>query len=119
MNPFIKTEHLCYCYEEEDECGVAVLNDLSMEIAEGEFIAVLGHNGSGKSTLAKLLNMILTPTSGKIFVMGKDITDEEMSEEEMLELLSSDGMLVKRPLVIGGDFVLIGFKEAQWAEKLL
>ena len=42
-----------------------------------------------------------------------------MSEEEMLELLSSDGMLVKRPLVIGGDFVLIGFKEAQWAEKLL
>lgn len=42
-----------------------------------------------------------------------------MSEEQMLELLSSDGMLVKRPLVIGEDFVLIGFKEARWAEKLL
>lgn len=41
-----------------------------------------------------------------------------MSEEEQLNLLATDGMLVKRPLVIGDDFVLIGFKEAQWAEKL-
>ncbi len=42
-----------------------------------------------------------------------------MSEAEMLALLASDGMLVKRPLVIGEGFVLIGFKEAQWTEKLL
>jgi len=42
-----------------------------------------------------------------------------MSEEEMLKLLSTDGMLVKRPLLIGKDFVLTGFKEAQWEEKLL
>lgn len=41
-----------------------------------------------------------------------------MTEEEQFNLLATDGMLVKRPLVIGGDFVLIGFKEAQWAEKL-
>lgn len=41
-----------------------------------------------------------------------------MTEEEQLNLLGTDGMLVKRPLVIGDDFVLIGFKEAQWAEKL-
>lgn len=41
-----------------------------------------------------------------------------MSEEEMLKLLSTDGMLVKRPLVIGDDFVLVGFKEAEWVEKL-
>lgn len=41
-----------------------------------------------------------------------------MTEEEQLNLLGTDGMLVKRPLVIGNDFVLIGFKEAQWAEKL-
>ena len=41
-----------------------------------------------------------------------------MTEEEQLNLLGSDGMLVKRPLVIGDDFVLIGFKEPQWAEKL-
>ena len=42
-----------------------------------------------------------------------------MSEEEQLRLLASDGMLVKRPLLVGEDFVLTGFKEAEWAEKLL
>ena len=41
-----------------------------------------------------------------------------MSEEEMLQLLSTDGMLVKRPLLIGEEFVLVGFKEADWAEKM-
>ncbi len=41
-----------------------------------------------------------------------------MSEEEMLRLLATDGMLVKRPLLVGDDFVLVGFKEAQWAEQL-
>ena len=42
-----------------------------------------------------------------------------MSEEEQLKLLSTNGMLVKRPLVVANDFVLTGFKEAQWAEKML
>lgn len=41
-----------------------------------------------------------------------------MTEDEMLKLLSTDGMLVKRPLLIGGDFVLVGFKENDWAKKL-
>ena len=41
-----------------------------------------------------------------------------MTDAEMLALLATDGMLVKRPLVIGDDFVLVGFKEAEWAEKL-
>jgi arsenate reductase len=41
-----------------------------------------------------------------------------MSEDEMLNLLSSDGMLVKRPLLIGDDFVFVGFKEIEWSEKL-
>ena len=43
----------------------------------------------------------------------------DMSDDEMLALLASDGMLVKRPLLIGDDFVLLGFKEPDWAEKLL
>ena len=43
----------------------------------------------------------------------------QMSEEEMLRLLSSDGMLVKRPLLVGDDFVLIGFRREQWNERLL
>ena len=42
-----------------------------------------------------------------------------MTEEEMLELLASDGMLVKHPLLIGDDFVLVGFKEAEWSENLI
>ena len=42
----------------------------------------------------------------------------EMTEDEMLSLLATDGMLVKRPIVIGDDFVLVGFKEAEWAEKI-
>lgn len=42
----------------------------------------------------------------------------QMSEEEQLELLASDGMLVKRPVLVGDDFVLVGFKEKEWLEKL-
>lgn len=42
----------------------------------------------------------------------------EMSDEEMLKLLSSDGMLVKRPILVGEDFVLVGFKEADWESKV-
>ena len=41
-----------------------------------------------------------------------------MNEDEMLRLLAADGMLVKRPLLIGEDFVLVGFREAEWAERL-
>lgn len=43
----------------------------------------------------------------------------DMSDEEKINLLATDGMLVKRPLLIGEDFVLTGFKEAQWAEKFI
>lgn len=43
----------------------------------------------------------------------------DMSEDEQLRLLASDGMLVKRPLLVGNDFVLTGFREAEWAERLL
>lgn len=41
-----------------------------------------------------------------------------MSEDEMLKLLAADGMLVKRPLLVGDDFVLVGFREAEWAERM-
>ena len=42
-----------------------------------------------------------------------------LSEDEMLQLLAADGMLVKRPLLIGDDFVLVGFKETEWADRLI
>ena len=58
-------------------------------------------------------------TSGNLYKEMK-LKDRlpQMSEEEQLDLLSSDGMLVKLPLVVGEDFVLTGFKEAEWKEKL-
>lgn len=58
-------------------------------------------------------------TSGLLY-KSMELKDKlpAMSEEEQLKLLATDGMLVKRPLVIGNDFVLVGFKESEWSEKL-
>ena len=94
---FIKAEAVSFVYEDEGPDAPPVLKELSLEINEGEFVAVLGHNGSGKSTLAKLLNMILLPTSGKIEVMGKDITCEELSDEDVLEIRKNVGMVFQNP----------------------
>ena len=58
-------------------------------------------------------------TSGLLY-KSMELKDKlpTMSEEEQLKLLSTDGMLVKRPLIISKDFVLVGFKESEWSEKL-
>ena len=58
-------------------------------------------------------------TSGLLY-KSMELKDKfpNMSEEEQLKLLATDGMLVKRPLVIGNDFVLVGFKESEWIKKL-
>lgn len=58
-------------------------------------------------------------TSGLLY-KSMELKDKlpDMSEEEQLRLLASDGMLVKRPIAVTGDIVLVGFKEAEWAEKL-
>lgn len=59
-------------------------------------------------------------TSGLLYKsMGLKDRLPSMSEEEQVRLLASDGMLVKRPLVVGDDFVLVGFRELPWKEKLL
>lgn len=97
MKPFIKTVGLTYRYDDADMNESPVLNELSVEIGEGEFVAVLGHNGSGKSTFAKLLNMILEPTAGEIYIDGKSITDENMSDAEVLELRKCIGMVFQNP----------------------
>ncbi len=95
--PFIKVENINYSYKEDGGEAIPVIKDLSVEIEEGEFVAVLGHNGSGKSTFAKLLNMIYTPQSGKIYIDGKDITDENMSEDEIFSLRKKVGMVFQNP----------------------
>ena len=97
MNPFIKTIGLSYKYDDADANEAPVLHDLSLEINEGDFVAVLGHNGSGKSTFAKLLNMILTPTSGEIYVDGKLICFDNMSDNEILEYRKQIGMVFQNP----------------------
>ena len=73
----------------------------------------LWHEKSGIQ-LRKFFN-----TSGLLY-KSMELKDKlpGMSEEEMLQLLSTDGMLVKRPLLIGEEFVLVGFKEADWTERL-
>ena len=94
--PFIKIENVSFKYD-DDSANVPALSNLSLDIKRGEFVAVIGHNGSGKSTLAKLLSMIIFPTGGKIFVDGKDITSEDFSDEDMLELHKKVGMIFQNP----------------------
>ena len=56
-----------------------MLDDVSFEVRQGEFVALLGHNGSGKSTIAKHLNAMLIPSSGKVYIDGMDTTDEAVT----------------------------------------
>lgn len=96
-DPFIKIENLEYSYREDDGVAVPVLRGLDLEIAKGEYVVILGHNGSGKSTLAKLLSLILTPTAGKIYVDGEDITREDLTDEQLLALRRKVGMVFQNP----------------------
>ena len=98
MNPYIKISRLSYRYDDEDVRNASpVLNGIDLDIAEGEFVAILGHNGSGKSTLAKLINMILIPSDGEIYVDGKNICDPHITDSEILELRKNIGMVFQNP----------------------
>lgn len=92
----IKTEHLCFAYEDEGT-QIPVIEDMNLSIEKGSFVAVLGHNGSGKSTLAKLINLILTPTGGSIYLFGKKVDETEISEEELYALRQRIGMVFQNP----------------------
>ncbi len=94
---YIKIENLSISYEEDDGGRTSVLKNISLDVKKGEYLAVLGHNGSGKSTLAKLLNMILEPDSGKIYIDGKEITDPNMTEDDVFELRKKVGMVFQNP----------------------
>ena len=80
---FIRAENLFFKYTENEETQSDndrwVINDLSFTINKGDFIAVVGHNGSGKSTVAKMLNAMLTPSMGKVYVDGMDTSDEQFT----------------------------------------
>ena len=90
MEPILRTEHLTFTYPGEER---PTLGDLSLEIARGSFVAVLGHNGSGKSTLAKHFNAILLPESGKVYVEGMDTADDD----KIYDIRQTVGMVFQNP----------------------
>ena len=95
---WIHTEHLSYSYYDEDAgASCPVLNDVSVDIERGEYIAIIGRNGSGKSTFAKLLNLILEPTGGRIWIDGKNVAAEDMTDEDLFALRKSIGMVFQNP----------------------
>ena len=94
----VKTEDLVYEYIRRDEEGnvegiTTAVDRVSLDIAPGEFIAILGHNGSGKSTLAKHINAILNPTEGTVWVDGMDSSEDE----HIWEIRQTAGMVFQNP----------------------
>jgi len=73
----IKICHLTHIYNEGTAMSKAALDDINLEIEDGEFIGLIGHTGSGKSTLIQHLNALIKPTSGQIFLDGEDINADK------------------------------------------
>ena len=97
-----------------DEKGIKyALRDIKLEKPEYEELCAW-YKTSGLP-LKRFFN-----TSGLLY-KSLELKDKlpDMTEEQMLRLLATDGMLVKRPLLVGDDFVLVGFKEGEWEAKLL
>lgn len=88
----IQIEHLTHTYQSEQGKNIA-LNDLSLEINEGEHLAVLGQNGCGKSTLAKHLNALLLPDKGTVTIDGMDSTNEN----SLWQIRQKVGMVFQNP----------------------
>ncbi|MCR5279612.1 MAG: energy-coupling factor transporter ATPase [Lachnospiraceae bacterium] len=94
----LKTDHLTFDYIRRDEEGnvegiTTAVDDVSINVHPGEFIAILGSNGSGKSTLAKHINAILFPTEGTVYVDGKDTR----KDENLWDVRASAGMVFQNP----------------------
>lgn len=94
----IKVRDLIYEYIRRDEEGnvegiTTAVDDVNLDIKQGDFVAILGHNGSGKSTLAKHLNAILYPTEGTVWVDGKDTKDET----HVWDIRQTAGMVFQNP----------------------
>ena len=94
----IETRDLVFDYIRRDEEGnvegiTTAVDNVSLSVKQGEFIAILGHNGSGKSTLAKHFNAILYPTEGTVFVDGMDTRDDE----KLWDVRREAGMVFQNP----------------------
>lgn len=98
MKSIINIKKLIHDYQKYNEDGQVestyrAVDEVSLDVQPGQFIAILGHNGSGKSTLAKHLNAILLPTEGSVYVDGKDTRDEE----KLREIRQTAGMVFQNP----------------------
>ncbi len=94
----IKSENLVHEYIRRDEEGkvesvTKAVDNVSLKVEEGSFIAILGHNGSGKSTFAKHLNSILLPTEGTVWVDGMDTAEEK----HLWDIRQTAGMVFQNP----------------------
>lgn len=94
----VRAEKVSFEYIRRDEENNVVeikraVDDVSLEIEEGSFVAILGHNGSGKSTLAKHINAILTPTEGTLYIDGKDTSQKEF----LWQIREVAGMVFQNP----------------------
>lgn len=92
--PIISAENIVYSYPHADgREEIPALDDVTVKIEKGEFVAVLGHNGSGKSTFAKHLNAILLPTGGAVYIDNMDTRNEEL----LLAIREKCGMVFQNP----------------------
>ena len=93
MNEIIRTEKVSYVYKNYGRPENLAVDEATITIEKGQFIAIIGHNGSGKSTLAKHFNSLLVPTSGKVFIKGLDTADFENT----WEIRQTAGMVFQNP----------------------
>jgi len=92
--PIVSAEHITYCYPpDEGKAPVPAVDDVTIQVEKGEFVAVLGHNGSGKSTFAKHLNAILLPAGGAVYIDNMDTKREEL----LLAIREKCGMVFQNP----------------------
>ena len=90
----IKIENLSYVYMPKTPFEKKALDNVNLEIRDGEFLAVIGHTGSGKSTLIQHLNGLLQPTEGKIYVDGTDITAKDV---KLVDIRKQVGLVFQYP----------------------
>lgn len=90
----LKIKNLIHDYtDEEEDITVRAIDNVSLDVKEGQFIAILGHNGSGKSSLAKHINALLMPTDGTVWVDDIDTKDEK----RLWDIRQTAGMVFQNP----------------------
>ena len=76
-------DHVSHTYQQGSPFQATAISDVSLSIASGEFVALIGHTGSGKSTLAQHMNALLTPTEGRVLLDGRDMQDKNVSRRDI------------------------------------